>query len=357
MSTRRALVAAVLVALALFLAAGLAPRATEGGADGSSLSHGSRGWLVARLYLEARGTSARLQDVEMSASPARGVLVTTFPWQRFAGSEELQALDNFVARGGTLLLGYSGDHAPSDETRVFRQLGLTWHEPRGKPPLHPLRWRRFTSETWSLAGAAEGTRPVVVRAPNRLPDAPAGGSIWYRSATGKPAVFAFDRGRGRVVVLPAEALSNAGLGQPGNADLLERLRGELGRQWSFDEFHHGLVAPASTGSGPQWVLDLYLFHLLFLYLLAAWALVRRFGTPWSEAATLSSSARGFLISLGALHDRLGHHPEAAARLVERAREFDPRLRFSSEETPLDRHAFLALARRLGRLQTRRETTP
>ncbi len=355
MTRARLLIVAALAAivLATLLATGSGP--SEGDADGSSLSRGARGWLVARRYLEERGVAARLLDDDVEAPGGHaGVLVVTFPWQRFGDGDTLRALDRFLERGGSLLLAYSGESLALGEAQVFSHLDLGWSEPRGEAPLHPLLWRRYASEEWRLTGADPDARPIVIPAPYRVPQAPKDADVWFRGPAQLPAVFAFSRGRGRVVVAPMDALANARLSGTGNADLLERLRGELGRSWAFDEFHHGLVAPARATPGSRRVLDLYLFHLLFLYGVTAWALVRRFGTAWREPATVASSVRGFLVGMGSLHDRLGHHADAAARLVDRAREFDPRLRLPNEAPPRDKDGFLALARRLGRAQTRRE---
>jgi hypothetical protein len=128
------------------------------------------------------------------------------------------------------------------------------------------------------------------------------------------------------VLLPADALANARLANPGNADLAETLIGWLGKHWTFDEFHHGLVDPAAAaGVAPPLAYDLFAAHLVVLYLLAVAALARRFGPAWREPAVRAGSAGAFLLGLGRLHDRLGHHSQAAQRLLARARELQPDL--------------------------------
>jgi hypothetical protein len=64
-------------------------------------------------------------------------------------------------------------------------------------------------------------------------------------------------------------------------------------------------------------------HLAVLYLVALWTLSRRFGPAWSEPPAVTGTTGSFLLGLGALHHRLGHHREAAERLLERVRELDP----------------------------------
>jgi len=154
-------------------------------------------------------------------------------------------------------------------------------------------------------------------------------------------------------VLPADAFSNARLGHSGNADLLEGLRQQLGDHWTFDEFHHGLrpaFTPATRGS--QRVLLLYLLQLVFVYVLVAVALARRFGPAWREEPPAFGSAASFLVGLGGLHDRLGHQRAAAELLVSRARALDGRLVLPSA-SELDGRDLLGLARRVGQAQMRR----
>src|SRR5262249_21634621 len=137
------------------------------------------------------------------------------------------------------------------------------------------------------------------------------------------AVFEMTAGTGRVVVLPAEALSNARLFEAGNADLLEALSRALVEPWGFDEYHHGLSMPAPDVA-PQSTLafDVVLLHLVLLYALAASGLVRRFGPAWAEPSSMTGSTGTFLLGLGTLHHRLGHHHAAARLLLERAQQLD-----------------------------------
>jgi hypothetical protein len=181
--------------------------------------------------------------------------------------------------------------------------------------------------------------------------------VLYRTPAGAAVVFTFRGGggtAGRVAVLPAAVLANGRLGEPGNGDLLETLRGWLGEPWIFDEYHHGLAAPAAVEAQAArgWVLDLAAAHLVALYLLAAVALGRRFGTPWREPPVVAGSTGGFFLGLGELHHRLGHHGEGARLLLERLEELDgepplPPGEVRRAET-VDAAAFLDLARRAAR---------
>jgi hypothetical protein len=351
-------------ALLLLLCMGLALLLQERGeAKGSSLSKGANGWLAARKYLEARGARVALLDAPLDSSAGEGVLVTTFPWQQGASMEAAEALENHLRRGGDLVLGYSGIEGNPGETVVMERLGMPLEEVR-RVTLNPMRWRAAARREWSLRpdGEARGAAPVRVWAPRSAPEIPKLAEALFRSPRGRPAVVLLRRYKGRILLLPADALANARLGEPGNAGLLETLRVRLGDRWTFDEYHHGLtgaigVETATFGRA----LDLILLHLAALYLVALWTLSRRFGPAWSEPPTVTGSAGAFLLGLGALHHRLGHHAQAALRLLERVRELDRDLDLPAD---LDRRAaaagpreLVALAREVARRRSRKPTQP
>ncbi|HLX06661.1 MAG TPA: hypothetical protein VKY89_02240 [Thermoanaerobaculia bacterium] len=412
---RQWLVAAVALVLVVAVVAALV--GGGGGSRGSTISRGPGGWLAARRYLLARGARVTLiaeplagyvrgEPGEPSVAgagevsvrrlaaagrrPARpGVLALVFPWQGQAAGSFDEAIDAHLARGGDLVLAYSGEEAG------FEQLLGVWRSrPVGEVPLAPWRWRAFMRREWDLqpvdrpgalpgaptgtakdaaAGAANGAgthtangagtgaangagthtangagtntakgagtgaapgaapasaggsgarRPLRVWAPRVLPELGAGSRVLYTAPGGKAAVAVFRYHGGRVVMLPADALSNARLGEAGNADLLETLLRNLGRRWAFDEYHHGLVAAGPASGGLGRTADLLLAHLALLYLLGVLALARRQGPAWSEPARIAGSPAAFLLGLGALHHRLGHHHEAALLLLQRTRELD-----------------------------------
>jgi len=323
-------------------------------ADASALSRGPGGWLAARRYLEAKGTRVTLLDREPETG-GHGALVIAFPWQSSTLDRPSRWVHGHLQQGGTIVFAYAGRRFDAVESDAARALGLAWDE-RERPPLNPYRWRTYAAEERSLV--PEGTpaaavRPGRIAVPDRVPRAPRGATVLVRDERGRPLAFAFARGQGRVVTVPAEAFSNGRIGQPGNADLLETLRQDLGSDWSFDEYHHGLHPPPTAGeAGPQRVLLLYLVQLAFVYALVVLAVARRFGPSWSDPAAASGSAASFLLGLGVLHHRLGHHRQAARLLVARARELDARLSLpdATAEAETD---LLALAQRVGRTQSGR----
>ncbi len=347
----------LVLAAALLVAAGAAALLTTAGGEarGSALSRGADGWLAARRYLAARGARVRLLDRPLEEMAPGGVLVETFPWQAGASAEVVDALEHHLRRGGDLVLAYSGELHPGGETVALEGLGLTLRQVR-KPTLVPWRWRAFAHREWDLRPArgmpatAKTSAPVRVWAPRWAPQIPKEGAALYRSPLGQPMIALLRRYRGRIVLLPADAFANARLadaGSPGNADLLETLRRTLGDRWTFDEYHHGLISGAPEESAALGrTLDLVLVHLAILYLVGVWTLSRRFGPAWSEPPRAAGSAGAFLLGLGALHHRLGHHAAAAGRLLARVRELD---RLTGEEdlpAELDRRAATAGPREL-----------
>jgi hypothetical protein len=321
----------VLAGGAVLAILGLAPvllALGRGEARGSSLSRGPNGWLAARKYLEARGARVRMLGEPLDGLQDRGVLVVTFPWQQGLSPQAADPIEEHLRRGGAVILAYSGELSNPGEILVLEGLGLPLEEKR-KATLSPLGWRRFAREEWDLQPAAGviGGRPVRVWAPRYAPEIPRAARVLYRDPRGRPGVAVLQRYRGSLWLLPADAFANARLGNPGNADLLETLLRRLGDRWTFDEYHHGLAAgraDAETATIGR-TLDLVLLHLGILYLAALLTLARRFGPAWSEPPVVTGSAGSFLLGLGDLHHRLGHHREAARRLLERARELDRNL--------------------------------
>ena len=349
MSESRFLAAAGLLTLAL-LAGGFLVLGAQGPADGSSLSRGSGGWLAARRYLEETGARVVLIDHDLDEPAGDGVLVLALPWQRPARDDVGAAVTDHLQRAGSVLIAYTNAFDPMG-TALLQGLGLPWDERRPRPPLRPRRWRAHAAEEWVLTtDGPDAVGDVRVSAHRHVPRPPPQARILLRDEGGRPAAFVFRRHRGQVAVVPSDVFSNGRIGAHGNADFLERLRSELSGPWLFDEYHHGLQAAApATQTGPQRALLLYVLQIGFVYALVAFAVARRFGPAWREEAVASGSAATFLVGLGALHHRLGHHAEAARLLVARAQELDSRLRLTGGEVH-DGRGLLALARSIGERQ-------
>jgi hypothetical protein len=326
--SRRLVVAAAVVFAALVAAGGwLLTGGTT--APGSSLHRGPSGLLAARLYLEASGAEVRLLDRPLDASADGAVLLVALPFQHGTFDFEPDALDRHLGRGGVVVVAYGGRRWSAAEWMVLGALGLGSEDAREKPPLGPFAWRRWAAEEWTITPEPDLALrdPLRISALERLPVPPRGARVLYREPGGRAVVFEYRRRGGRVVMLPAELISNGRIGQAGHASLLQGLRA-LGDAWAFDEYHHGLAgAAAPEAVHTRHVLDLYAAHLLFLYVVAVLTVVRRFGPAVRERAQVASSAGEFLHAVGALHRRLGHERAAARQILLRAHELDPRLSF------------------------------
>jgi hypothetical protein len=358
MRSTRAVVAAAVAAIVVLSAAAAFLSGAAPPADGSVLSRGAGGLLLARRYLEARGTPVRLVDETLSPGKPYGTLVLVFPWQSLPlpGEEANVAVARHLYDGGDVLFGYSGSYLSFGEREVATALGLSIEPRTQQRSLLPWKWWQEARRLLELRGPADG--PAFrgeMRAPEALPVVPAGARTLLESDAGVVA-FRYERGRGRVFVVPSEILGNARLPGAGHADLLEWLRGELPGDWSFDEFHHGLSARADgAAAAPNGLpVDALLFQIALVYLAVLFTLARRFGPAWSDPPSIRSSVRTFLVGLGELHHRLGHHAVAAAHLASRARELDPRLELRPETLPLvrgmDPAALVETARAVSRAQ-------
>jgi hypothetical protein len=164
--------------------------------------------------------------------------------------------------------------------------------------------------------------------------------------------------RRRVFVLPAELIFNARQGAPAHPALLEKLARWLRGPWRFDEYHHGLgvgddgTIPVATRRG----FDVLVAQLVLLYAVTALALGRRLGPAWRETPPLAGSAGSFLLRLGSLHHRLGHHAAGAELLLRRAAELDRRLVVDPRLRELaargDAAALVEVGKAVARLQRR-----
>jgi uncharacterized protein DUF4350 len=325
----------------------------------SSLSHSSVGWLAARRYWEASGARVTLLGRSLTEQKPEGTLVLTFP-EDFRGKEDFDAIRHELTRGRTLLLAFSGEGRYPLEALLWESVGAPLKQVRGDPPLSPKSWYRFATEVWNLrAESGAGTvREVRVSAPRWVPQPPAASQILFRAPDGTPMIFQFARRGGRVLALPADALSNGRVETPGNADLLETLRVALGPAFTFDEFHHGFsLGPSVVTASSVVSFDLLLLQLLLLYLLAALALGRRFGLAWKQMPARAGSTAAFFVGLAARHRRLRHFRPAAELLVSRSRQLDASVSLPPDvdpDTVDDERSFLEFSRRVSELASHRE---
>jgi hypothetical protein len=334
-----------LAAIVGLVAVGALVTGGGGTAGASALALGPNGWRGAALWVERQGGEVVLLDRSLDEAlpdldPA--VLVAAFPAHGWYPPQEMEALDGFVEAGGVLILGVSGGAPSTGEVQLANQFGVDFEPGDDRAPLTPWGWLDW-ARGWEPLEPAEEWSGRALTAPRMwlraVPSQKA--TVLFRWADGEPAVWLAPWGDGRVLVLPSAVFSNAGLGRAANADLLLSLIRGVPGNWLFDEVRHGLVDPTAPGAeGNLRVFDGLILHLLVIYGLIVLALARRFGPPWPTLATPESSTTAFLLSMGRLHRRLGHHRDAARLLVKRARRLDPSIDLADPEREVSSDADL-----------------
>lgn len=343
---------ATIGAILLLVLGLLAVSARPGGPDGSTLARGAKGWAGAWALLEGEGVEIRRHSRPVGEDvPPDALLVSVFPFQRRPAPETAAAWAHHLRLGGRLLIGYTGSLGGVEED-LLGSLGVVLRYPQSIGFISPWRFykERRGATTLEPTDLLPAARALEMALPVRIADPPSGSRVWFADERGDPVVFSFESQRqGEVWVVPAEVFSNARLGRPGNADLLLSLASSLDRAWIFDEYAHGLstaeATPAVVGG-----LNLFFAHLAVVYLLAVWGLCKRRGSAWPPMRPQIGGHARFLLGLGALHDRLGHHQAAAKHLVERWQRLTQRqpgeeVRIQLQQA-VSRQDFLQLSQRL-----------
>ncbi|MEL7058926.1 MAG: hypothetical protein AAGN46_02750 [Acidobacteriota bacterium] len=350
---RRLVVGVLLAVGAIALLSVFAQRPT----GASVFSRQADGLKATMAYLEARGAEVDLRDRPFGVDEDLGVAWwIALPAPKPLDEDEIVALRARLAAGGTIVVSYDDARTSLVRRQIFDAVGVGSSLPiRQEAPSGWRAWGDWAEARWSLEPVAPfDSPPLRIHAIDRAPPPPPDARRLYRGGddAGDAAtlVFAYRRGAGTVWMIPSAAVRNAGVVD--NAALLDLLLETVGRRWSIDEYRHGLVdlELAAAGSAGRRAWDFFLAHLALAYALAALGLAWRFGPPWREERPSFASTAAFLRGLGSVHDRLGHHGDAAEALVERARALDPRLsRPPAELTDVhDGAGLLRLARSLAR---------
>jgi len=298
--------------------------AGQGGpTDASSLSRGSSGWSAARWYIKGMGSPIRTLDAPIAESLGdTDVLVVTGSGSEPSGfsTGDVETVQRFVRKGGRLIFGYgSGVRASA----LGKRLGFGFKASANRPrSLNPIVWVEEASKTYHLPLGGNGPA-VAMGAVSEYPAEAPGDLVLVRNPQNESLALLRPFGKGEIALLPVETLSNGRLNQPGNSALLEGIRVRFGQtsEWTFDEYHHGVASAASpSGVRSRRGLDLFAFQILLAYGLFVAAIGRRFGSGWPEPVASSGATGSFLMTVAGIHDRLGHHQDAALTLETRARE-------------------------------------
>ena len=296
--------------LLILLALLLAPPGRENEGFPSTWSDAPDGGHAALLLLREAGYRVERWRQPPAALPAdarHAIFILADPFRADAGSRE--ALQLWLARGGSILaIGYEA------ATLLPHGHVVASPNPAG------MDWHRVPAV---LPG------PLTRQAPSIQTPAPL---VWAGSRPGQVSVYAGHSGAaveycrfgpGRLIWwADATPLTNAGLSQPGNLELLLNSIAIAGSRQQvhiyWDEYLHQppqdfwstlAVAPLLGG----------LAQLLLIFLLVLWTFSRRQGPLWQPLAAGRLATMEFVETMGALYSRTRAAPVALEVALERFR--------------------------------------
>ena len=287
---RLLIVTAVLSVAASALAVLLSPGSDSDAEFATTYSTVSEGAKAAYLVLQESGY--RIQRWERPPAEVPGsqnvVLLLTDP-TLMPNSEDVDALRQFVSRGGTLIL--SGSLAS-----VFTSYPAPMPLPAG-----PEGWKTFPA----LAPSAQARSAGSIRLnPSSHWTETKSGVALYGDA-GATVVMQFPLGKGQILWLASSSpLSNAGLREPGNLEFLLASIGSRETQVLWDEYFHGHRESAGTAAAhPQmkWLAA----QLAFFAVAVLVTFSRRSGPQRAPVAESRLSPLEFVTALGDLYERAG----------------------------------------------------
>lgn len=273
---------------------------------GTSYDASAAGFRAAYLVLDRLG-----YPVERARRPPAGPDLRWVLYPNHLNNKEAAALDDWVKRGGVVLLA-------TDDAELAEKLGLTIAV-KGSRPTAPkeLKGLPFAPE-FRKGEAFTASAPDVahVLAGDTEVTGPPGRDTWG-TVGGKPLVSIHSRGRGEVWLLHRpDVLANDHLRGEDNAVLACRLADAMlaahpGRRLAFDEHCHGLrdrpdftellLRPPVLGVTLQ---------ALVLTALALWHAGVRFGPVRPDPPPARRSKEEFLDALAGLLERAGDRADA-----------------------------------------------
>jgi hypothetical protein len=257
----------------------------------TTYSAASSGARAAFLLLRASGYSVTRWERSLRDLPddASATLILAEP-QAMPTSEERSALDQFVDRGGRVIVtGLAGAY-------FLRQ------HPVSPDPIAGLTWKRVSSRSPSAITRAA---PEITLAPRAYWDVEAFALPLYGDDLDaeKVRVVKYDAGRGEAIWwASATPLTNAGLSEPGNLEFFLACVGDPSRAVLWDEYFHGHreAEPASIGDLPFTWLGVQIALAAIAVLLTY---SRRSGPVVTPPPENRLSPLEFVRTLGSLYQR------------------------------------------------------
>lgn len=271
----------------------------------ASFSSAPNGARALQLWVEALGYGVYDSPFNRYTIPPTMKLVFVLEPTTPIEQAEWEVLDEWVDEGGTLIL--AGD-------QLYTSFATRHFEFRLDYAIAPT----LTVQTPLLA-APMLTSPLTTQARPYFTTERTDFVTLAANDAG-PVIVTFQQGAGRVILSASpHPFSNAGLKEPGNAELVLNLIGltvEMTERWAwFDEWHHG-IRPERVGSGasqlgpeawltrqPAGQAMLYIAAVLFLALLLRG---RRFGRPVPPPSELHRrSPLEYITAIANLNRRAG----------------------------------------------------
>jgi hypothetical protein len=286
---RRLLIAtAVLFLGASALAVLLSPGSDADAAFATTYSTVSEGAKAGYLLLQESGYHIRRwerQPAQLPDSPGV-VLLLTDP-TLMPTSEDVAALNQFVRRGGTLILAGS--------------LAAVFTSFPAPAPAEPEGWKTFAA--LAPSAQARSADSIKLNTAAHWTDVKSGIALYGDQDV--TVVMQFPFGKGQVLWLASSSpLSNAGLREPGNLEFLLASVGSHETQVLWDEYFHGHRESAGTVvAHPQmkWLGA----QLAFFAVAVLVTFSRRHGPLRAPVAESRLSPLEFVTALGDLYERAG----------------------------------------------------
>ena len=238
----------------------------------SSISSAQDGALALKLWLKELHYGVDETVLEAFVPPKQASILFVLE-PMFPTDDEFKALDDWVKAGGTLIAvgdqygmysladhyNFDFKYLPAQSTEAVIETPLF-----GSPPASALKNLKLR------VGLTSDRDDFVVLA----------------TQTGEPVLVSFEHGKGRVILgTAADAFTNAGLKQAGNAELalnILALARTNGTVW-FDEWHHGLRSEDQVLGPSEFLRRTPIGHALlfsvFIIFLVLFMQGRGFGRP------------------------------------------------------------------------------
>jgi hypothetical protein len=264
----------------------------------SAYSTASRGCKAAFLLLQESGYRVQTWERSLGELPqGKGTTLVLAEPAGFPGKEEKEYLAKFLKSGGRVVASgrFVGFYLPEDQGSPNEFAGTAWVR---EPALTPSRITRAAPEI-----------SLVPRNYWRS----GGNAVALYGDNDKPAVVAYQVGKGEVLWLGDPGpLTNAGLKEPGNMELLLAAVGSPEQtQVLWDEYIHGYERAGASRNSRRMIGWIFLqLGVLVTAILATYS--RRSGPLFVPAAEKRLSPLEFVRTLGSLYE----HASAGSVAVE-----------------------------------------